>query len=138
MAMADYCGCARCGGKTFYDSNLDFEDEEEGTARPDDLPRGAWDMAVLCRKCAETHEVEVQEKAPSKLRVPAEEAEQAMIRALEAHEPKLSAEMLKAVDAATVMTVESDEVPFGELWAEALGVLIGLGRYARRRLDEKK
>lgn len=58
MAASDYWLCDVCEAKTFYDANLDYGDREylrRGDSRM--LPVGAGDMACICRKCAEKHEV---------------------------------------------------------------------------------
>lgn len=67
MAMADYKRCDVCGGKTFYDANLDYRMpgdklymEHPRTYIP--MPCGVGDWAVLCKKCAQTHEVKVEVK----------------------------------------------------------------------------
>ncbi len=62
MAMADYYLCDGCGGKCFYDANLNWD-----TPEPGETPvRGSGmvldrcgDMAALCVDCAKTHEVKV-------------------------------------------------------------------------------
>ena len=61
MALADYRLCDQCGGKAFYDANLNYD--------PDRLDKhGGWkldyvgDMAVLCDECAKDFEVIVQPK----------------------------------------------------------------------------
>ena len=67
--MADYWKCAHCGGKTFYDANLDWPGcgESRYYEHPktgQQMPSGAGDAMVLCRQCAETYEVVVQKKSP--------------------------------------------------------------------------
>lgn len=66
MAYADYYLCDLCECKTFYDSNLDFDDDLQnpGTGHP--WPNGnvGW-MVVLCRDCASTHKVIVTPKPPN-------------------------------------------------------------------------
>jgi hypothetical protein len=52
MAGADYYSCDICGCKTFYDAQLDYDDNG-------DLPR-VGDMKVLCNECAETHRVVIE------------------------------------------------------------------------------
>ena len=49
MAKADYYLCDKCGRKTFYDSEVDYE-------------WGVGDMAVLCNDCALTHTIKIIEK----------------------------------------------------------------------------
>jgi hypothetical protein len=61
MALADYRLCDVCGGKAFYDANLNYdfsECNEKGEPRLDYL--GDW--AVLCIDCAKTHEVVIRPK----------------------------------------------------------------------------
>ena len=72
MAMADYRLCDVCGGKAFYDVNLNYEGGEkqsDGSWKYPDHPfrvageaqafglsldrMGDW--AVLCNECAKTH-----------------------------------------------------------------------------------
>jgi|DEB0MinimDraft_4_1074332.scaffolds.fasta_scaffold06662_3 hypothetical protein len=67
MAKADYYSCDLCGGKAFYDANI------QDTRYPyciftDDDRRPVCDMQVLCVKCSETHEVIVQEQSKNVLR----------------------------------------------------------------------
>ena len=57
MAEADYWLCDVCDGKTFYDAGLDYDGEYERSHDHRMLPAGAGDMAVICIKCAETHEI---------------------------------------------------------------------------------
>ena len=50
MAYADYTHCDLCDCKVYYDANVDYD----------------WNlgsMAVICKKCAETHETIVREKS---------------------------------------------------------------------------
>lgn len=63
MAYADYRLCDVCGGKTFYDAELNYENTKD----KEKMIRG-WpgmkldslgDWAVLCRDCAKTHKVEI-------------------------------------------------------------------------------
>ena len=49
MALADYYLCDKCEQKTFYDATVDYG-------------WGVGGMAVLCKKCAGTHEVKIVEK----------------------------------------------------------------------------
>jgi hypothetical protein len=58
MAMADYYQCDVCGGKTFYDAELHYDCSVNGSP----FPVGAGDMKVICKTCAETHQVVVTEK----------------------------------------------------------------------------
>jgi hypothetical protein len=72
MAYADYRLCDVCGGKAFYDANLNYrtgERQKNGTWEyPDDGFRVAGivenyptaldrlgDWAVICNECAKTH-----------------------------------------------------------------------------------
>lgn len=57
MAAADYYGCDVCGAKTFYDANLDY-DCAPPTYEPT-LP-GVGQMKVICKACAEHHEIVIQ------------------------------------------------------------------------------
>ena len=54
MASSDYCPCAVCGYKSFYDANLSFRwvtvDGERQL-----MPGGAGAYAGLCVECAKTH-----------------------------------------------------------------------------------
>ena len=45
MAFADYYLCDLCGGKAFYDTDVDYE--------------RVGDMACICKECAKTHAVRV-------------------------------------------------------------------------------
>jgi hypothetical protein len=58
MALADYRLCDVCKQKTFYDSTLNYDFEEN----PDTglFRLGAW--KALCVECAKTHVVVVLEK----------------------------------------------------------------------------
>lgn len=55
MALADYRLCDVCGGKAFYDANLNYDfdnmDKEAHMPKLDYL--GDW--AVICEDCAKTH-----------------------------------------------------------------------------------
>ena len=72
MAAGDYRSCDVCGGKAFYDANLNYEsgDKVDGqwvypadpfrVAGFDQQPYGAaldmvGDWAVICTGCAKTH-----------------------------------------------------------------------------------
>ena len=53
MAGCDYYACDRCGGKTFYDAELDYPSPEFNSPEvPKLLPKGAGEMLVLCPECA--------------------------------------------------------------------------------------
>ena len=54
MAGADYKSCDKCGCKTFYDSNLDYNDEWDKNW---ERPYGVGDWKVLCKRCSESHKV---------------------------------------------------------------------------------
>ena len=56
MAAADYKLCDACGGKTFYDADLHYEDPQSPNYDPLPVGVGAW--VVLCKACAETHVIE--------------------------------------------------------------------------------
>jgi hypothetical protein len=63
MAMADYRLCDVCERKSFYDANLDYEQTKPGHPEyPAMVPTGLGAWRVLCRTCAETHEVIVRPK----------------------------------------------------------------------------
>jgi len=60
MAGADYYLCDLCGNKCFYDSNLNWDYNED----KNECVRGrcvsldhCGDMACICKDCAKTHEV---------------------------------------------------------------------------------
>lgn len=67
MALADYRLCDKCGEKTFYDADLNYEFEppQWDTAKPSIKYMGTeqnkiWlgrlgDWAVICSECAKTH-----------------------------------------------------------------------------------
>lgn len=66
MAYSDYRLCDNCGGKAFYDANLDYQfgtrsapltasECIEGSPQTKLDYLGAW--GVLCRDCAKTHEI---------------------------------------------------------------------------------
>lgn len=50
MAMADYYHCDACGGKAFYDADID--DRFERVA-----------MTVLCERCTKRYVIEIRERA---------------------------------------------------------------------------
>jgi hypothetical protein len=60
MAEADYKSCDKCGGRTFYDSNLHYDDEWDNSWG---RPYGVGDWGVLCKECAKGFKVVVEEKA---------------------------------------------------------------------------
>lgn len=70
MAAGDYRSCDVCGGKCFYDANLNYEDDENewNANRPPFRTVGLdppsfyapkldylGDWAVICNECAKTH-----------------------------------------------------------------------------------
>ena len=57
MAYADYYLCNVCGGKTFYDANLNYE--QDGICGDTTLDR-VGQMAAICNTCAKTHHVEIR------------------------------------------------------------------------------
>ncbi len=75
MAAADYRLCDVCGGKAFYDSNLNYEFGEKNDGKfvyPDNPFRVAGvsqpygmaleylgDWAVLCNVCSQTHKTQI-------------------------------------------------------------------------------
>ena len=66
MATSDYYLCDVCGGKCFYDANLNYNYSQSdgdvlisGTEYSLDY---CGDMAAICTSCAETHEVVVSRK----------------------------------------------------------------------------
>jgi len=64
MAMADYYLCDICGEKTFYDATLDYDEDNRNPKTSHPWPnRDVGDMAVICRKCAETHKIELVKKS---------------------------------------------------------------------------
>lgn len=67
MAMSDYRQCDVCGGKAFYDAELDYEMSNPHPKTGDPKLQYVSSMAVVCDKCEETHVAVVIEKskAPS-------------------------------------------------------------------------
>lgn len=76
MALADYCLCDVCGGKAFYDVNLNYTNgvlQADGSWKhPETAFRVAGetvlygtaldylgDWAVLCIECAKTHRTQI-------------------------------------------------------------------------------
>ena len=56
MALCDYRLCDRCGGKAFYDANLNYGDPGATRVRGQHYTLDhVGDWAVLCQTCAETH-----------------------------------------------------------------------------------
>jgi hypothetical protein len=62
MAGADYRSCDVCGGKAFYDANLnyDFENINPKTGDPKLDYLGDW--AVICIECAKKYECVIVER----------------------------------------------------------------------------
>jgi thiol:disulfide interchange protein len=61
MAACDYRSCDVCGGKVFYDANLNYDHDDAGNITLDYL--GDW--CVICTECAKTHESKVVKKEPT-------------------------------------------------------------------------
>jgi hypothetical protein len=59
MAFRDYRLCDVCGNKAFYDMDLayEYDPEIENVKGEDYSLQNLGDWKVLCKKCAETHEV---------------------------------------------------------------------------------
>lgn len=58
MAFCDYHACDCCGErKTFYDANMNFEDQPDGSYTYD-----GHRVFALCHECAKTHEIVIQVK----------------------------------------------------------------------------
>lgn len=49
MAGADYRSCDHCGGKAFYDADLDYE--LSASPRGKIIPEGSGDLLTLCSHC---------------------------------------------------------------------------------------
>lgn len=69
MAAADYYLCDVCGAKTFYDANLNYEwCGPEANFNPE--TNHMWPcgdvgfMVVLCKDCAKSHRVVIQQEPP--------------------------------------------------------------------------
>lgn len=62
MAAADYYLCDCCGGKAFYDANLNYDydnyDEVTGAYKLDYV----GDIKVVCDSCSDKYEVIIVEK----------------------------------------------------------------------------
>jgi len=61
MALSDYRLCDVCGGKAFYDVNLNYDEDEVDKYGNPKLER-VGDMKVICDSCAKTHEVVIDRK----------------------------------------------------------------------------
>lgn len=70
MALADYRLCDVCGGKAFYDANLNYETTGNAAERFRVCGEPMWalrldylgDWAVLCDDCAKTHKTAIVKK----------------------------------------------------------------------------
>lgn len=60
MAGADYYRCDKCGAKTFYDTNLDWQEDPKTFELY--LPR-VGSMKVICLDCSKEYEVQVVKRA---------------------------------------------------------------------------
>ena len=70
MAAADYRLCDVCEAKTFYDAELNYEfgGAEISCRNGGDMVlgqelQGLGDWIVICKKCAQTHEIVLQPKS---------------------------------------------------------------------------
>ncbi len=71
MAYADYRLCDVCGGKAFYDANLNYDirlrgDDDDWTQQ--EAARGykldyLGDWAVICKDCAERHRCVIEPRS---------------------------------------------------------------------------
>ena len=80
MAAGDYRSCDVCGGKAFYDANLDYQDKDGSYGREPYLIAGEpqydtpekcdkWgvrlayvgDWAVICHECSKTHRIVIRD-----------------------------------------------------------------------------
>lgn len=66
MAYCDYKLCDVCGGKAFYDANLDYYDVVSSDAGSREAGKPSYfklgyvgDWAVLCDDCAKTHKTAI-------------------------------------------------------------------------------
>lgn len=63
MAAGDYRSCDVCGGKVFYDVNLNYDyDQRMPNGEPKLDYLGDW--AVICDDCAKTHKCVVVPRSP--------------------------------------------------------------------------
>ncbi len=68
MAGADYRLCDVCGGKTFYDANLNYDHKEGSSVRNSgELQSNTsldylGDWVVVCQECVSTHEIVLKRK----------------------------------------------------------------------------
>lgn len=56
MAMADYYLCDVCGGKAFYDANLNYTTLLDGTVKLERVSS----MAVICDDCKDKYQAVIQ------------------------------------------------------------------------------
>ena len=59
MAMSDYCPCAVCRSKAYYDANLSFDDDNQSPTTGFCIPDMAGDSVAICSRCIATHEIVV-------------------------------------------------------------------------------
>lgn len=72
MAAADYRLCDVCGGKAFYDSNLNYESggdvdgfvRNAGQLNSHTRLDRLGDWCVICTNCAETHACVIVKREP--------------------------------------------------------------------------
>lgn len=69
MALSDYYLCDICERKTFYDAELNYLPEpDEDSYNENPTTNHRWPdgdvgfMYVICKKCAETHEINIVKK----------------------------------------------------------------------------
>ena len=55
MALADYYLCDVCSKKVFYDSGVDYGDDDE-------YSYGVGDMACICKACSSQYEIKIVKK----------------------------------------------------------------------------
>ena len=56
MAACDYCTCAVCGGKSFYDARMEFgRVKVDGSVQY--LTQRCGDYAGLCLECAKSYQL---------------------------------------------------------------------------------
>lgn len=60
MAAVDYYSCDVCGGKTFYDVSIHYNDNHTFNCKQ--IPVGAAAMYVLCQKCEHDYKLVVERK----------------------------------------------------------------------------
>ena len=63
MAGGDYYACDKCGGKTFYDADLQYGEHGDMLENPE--TKHPWPdghiggMAVICPTCAKEYKIEI-------------------------------------------------------------------------------